>query len=151
MGEGSNDEWGDAGKDWEWDDGTDEEAEKKNKEEKEKNEQEELERRRLKEKEEEEERKKKEEEEAARKAAEEEEILEEARKAKEAEAAAVRETLGEDDRIKFDEMVRALKLQTLTVFVFIIVYCAGWKRDAAQPDHALLHDRRHGGEGEAGD
>ena len=151
MGEGSNDEWGDAGKDWEWDDGTEEEAEKKNKEEKEKNEQEELERRRVKEKEEEEERKKKEEEEAARKAAEEEEILEEARKAKEAEAAAVRETLGEDDRIKFDEMVRALKLQTLTVFVFIIVYCAGWKRDAAQPDHALLHDRRHGGEGEAGD
>merc|ERR1711936_329893 len=62
LGEGSNDEWGDAGKDWEWDDGTDEEAEKKKKEEKEKKEQEELERRRLKEKEEEEERKKKEEE-----------------------------------------------------------------------------------------
>merc|ERR1712083_493559 len=35
MEEGSNDEWGDAGKDWEWDDGTDEEAEKKKKEEKE--------------------------------------------------------------------------------------------------------------------
>merc|ERR1711997_1339145 len=39
LGEGSNDEWGDAGKDWEWDDGTDEEAEKKNTEEKEKKEQ----------------------------------------------------------------------------------------------------------------
>merc|ERR1712037_475825 len=38
MGEGSNDEWGTAGKDWEWDDGTDEEAEKKKKEDKEKQE-----------------------------------------------------------------------------------------------------------------
>merc|ERR1719204_2507879 len=43
MGEGSNDEWGDAGKDWEWDDGTEEEAEKKNKEEKEKKKKEEKE------------------------------------------------------------------------------------------------------------
>ena len=109
MGEGSNDEWGVAGKDWEWDDGTDEEAEKKKKEEKEKKEkeeQEEKERKRLKEKAEAEERKlKEEEEERARQAAEEEAMLEAARAAKEAEAAALRETLGDDDRVKFDEMV----------------------------------------------
>merc|ERR1719264_1344116 len=97
MGEGSNDEWGTAGKDWEWDDGTDEEAEKKKKEEKEKQEQEEEER--------------------ARRAAEEEAMLEAARVAKEAEAAALRDTLGDDDRVKFDEMVgRGMLLNQIMLY-----------------------------------
>jgi len=116
MGEGSNDEWGTAGKDWEWDDGTDEEAEKK--EEKEKQEQEEKERKRLKEKAEAEERRlKEEEEERARRAAEEEAMLEAARVAKEAEAAALRDTLGDDDRVKFDEMVgRGMLLNQIMLY-----------------------------------
>ena len=131
MGEGSNDEWGTAGKDWEWDDGTDEEAEKKKKEEQEKQEQEEKEKKRLKEKSEAEERRlKEEEEERVRRAAEEEAMLEAARLAKEAEAAALRETLGEDDRVKFDEMVSIclyLLLHNLEISLCsILLYALRW-------------------------
>ena len=122
MEEGSNDEWGDAGKDWEWDDGTDEEAEKKKKEEKERQEKEEKERKMVKKAEER--RLKEEEEERARKAAEEEALLEAARVTKEAEAAALRETLGEDDQIKFDEMV-SISLFVCNLFVFMCRWGGG--------------------------
>ena len=113
MGEGSKDEWGAKGEDWEWDDGSDEKEQEEKKKEDERKQKEYLEKKKA--REEEQKRKLVEEEEQIIKLAKEEKKrrqdedaavrLEAARKAKELEAANLRETLSQDDQNKFDEMM----------------------------------------------